>query len=67
MPSGFKGLSKFDYCGRCRGVGYCSTTCQKAHWKAHKKVCTPSAAGEGKAKHAKIVFTMKGDLTDTSI
>jgi len=26
-------------CGRCRQVCYCSTGCQKAHWKLHKKSC----------------------------
>lgn len=28
-------------CGRCRGPAYCSTKCQKRHWKegGHKKVC----------------------------
>ena len=27
------------YCIRCKLSSYCSRTCQKAHWKAHKKVC----------------------------
>jgi len=26
-------------CGSCRTVKYCDRTCQKAHWKAHKKAC----------------------------
>jgi len=26
-------------CGRCRGVQYCSTVCQKADWKVHKQFC----------------------------
>ncbi|KZT18725.1 hypothetical protein NEOLEDRAFT_1125105 [Neolentinus lepideus HHB14362 ss-1] len=26
-------------CGRCKGAKYCSTTCQRADWKAHKKAC----------------------------
>jgi hypothetical protein len=27
-------------CARCMAVSYCSTTCQKAHWKVvHKKQC----------------------------
>lgn len=25
-------------CGRC-GTSYCSTKCQKAHWKTHKPLC----------------------------
>ncbi len=32
-------------CGRCKQVCYCSTGCQKAHWKLHKKTCK---APEGK-------------------
>ena len=27
-------------CKACRSVAYCSTTCQRAHWKVHKKNCT---------------------------
>lgn len=26
-------------CSRCRSAWYCSTACQKADWKAHKKDC----------------------------
>ena len=26
-------------CSRCKRVYYCSTACQKSHWKEHKKVC----------------------------
>jgi hypothetical protein len=26
-------------CGRCRIAHYCSTQCQKAHWKDHKEEC----------------------------
>ena len=27
-------------CKACRSVAYCSNTCQRAHWKVHKKDCT---------------------------
>jgi TPR repeat protein len=27
------------YCGRCKLVRYCSTTCQRQHWSSHKKEC----------------------------
>lgn len=30
-------------CGRCKQVSYCSATCQKLHWKLHKKQCKPKA------------------------
>ncbi len=26
-------------CGRCRSIFYCSKECQRAHWKAHHKLC----------------------------
>jgi len=26
-------------CGNCQGVAYCSTKCQKEHWKKHKRLC----------------------------
>ncbi|KAG9192651.1 hypothetical protein G6011_11385 [Alternaria panax] len=28
-------------CGKCKNHKYCSTLCQKKHWKIHKKVCEP--------------------------
>ncbi|CAA7259328.1 unnamed protein product [Cyclocybe aegerita] len=31
-------------CGRCKDAQYCSATCQKAHWKAHKPKCRVAAA-----------------------
>ena len=33
------GKSGDKKCVRCKLSSYCSRTCQKAHWKAHKKVC----------------------------
>ena len=37
-------------CSVCRAIGYCSRECQKADWKAHKKVCgKPPAASGGAA------------------
>lgn len=29
-------------CGKCQQVYYCTDTCQKAHWKEHKKICKES-------------------------
>jgi hypothetical protein len=30
-------------CGRCGNVSYCSTDCQKSHWKTHKPYCKAPA------------------------
>eukprot|EP00729_Bicosta_minor_P016613 gene16613-3205_t len=30
---------KFEICGQCRTARYCSKTCQREHWKAHRKIC----------------------------
>eukprot|EP00976_Prorocentrum_cordatum_P041178 835897-Prorocentrum_minimum.AAC.1 len=30
-------------CSQCRCVFYCNVSCQKAHWKVHKKTCSPCA------------------------
>ena len=31
-------------CTSCKLVKYCNATCQRAHWKAHKKGCKKRAA-----------------------
>ena len=30
------------FCAGCKKVPYCNSTCQKAHWKEHKKMCSYS-------------------------
>ncbi|KAG6919607.1 hypothetical protein DXG01_003471 [Tephrocybe rancida] len=35
---------KFRECCGCKGVPYCSVSCQKAHWKRHRETC-------GKVEH----------------
>jgi ankyrin repeat protein len=32
----------FKKCSGCLGVKYCSQSCQRVHWKEHKKVCNKS-------------------------
>jgi len=34
-----EGDVKFKVCSRCRGVAYCSVTCQRAHWHSHRMQC----------------------------
>ncbi|RDA82768.1 hypothetical protein CP532_0403 [Ophiocordyceps camponoti-leonardi (nom. inval.)] len=31
-------------CGKCRSTSYCSTECQKADWKDHKRTCGKSSS-----------------------
>ena len=39
-------------CGRCHGVHYCSTACQRAHWKkGHKAECADAVARQQAAEH----------------
>ena len=38
-PCGHCGIPAKNLCTRCRGVRYCSVTCQKEAWPAHSKVC----------------------------
>ncbi|KAH8095204.1 hypothetical protein JL720_2483 [Aureococcus anophagefferens] len=32
-------------CSRCKAKIYCSATCQRSHWPAHKQVCAPPEDG----------------------
>lgn len=48
-------------CAKCKKRGYCSAECQKAHWKLHKKVCSPpEAEGGGKENSAPQVTIKTG-------
>ena len=47
-------------CSACRGTVYCSTACQKAHWKAHKAQC--KEIQRSLAEVASTVPTLSGTL-----
>ena len=34
-----KGVNKFQMCSGCKDCRYCSSVCQQAHWKLHRKAC----------------------------
>jgi len=35
--------TKFKFCGRCKEACYCSTECQRLHWKEHRITCVMSS------------------------
>ena len=47
------GAGTFRRCSRCRQLYYCSTFCQRVHWKrGHSRVCKPAAAAPAAAVDA---------------
>ena len=40
--------SRIQLCAGCKRVAYCNYACQKAKWKAHKKVCAYALQKDGK-------------------
>jgi hypothetical protein len=48
---------KLRACSKCHAVRYCSTACQRAHWRAHKQTCisTKDVKEANRAFHAKYV------------
>ncbi|KZP28435.1 ankyrin [Athelia psychrophila] len=46
-------------CSKCRSIKYCSTSCQKSHWSAHKKACSPFSTAN--------TVTLKPDYADGMI
>jgi len=44
--------TRFKSCARCESVSYCSKECQKAHWKAHKPLCTSKWSGPAEQSNA---------------
>lgn len=39
--AGCRVMSKLKKCSKCTIVYYCSPSCQRTHWKIHKKTCIP--------------------------
>ena len=39
MPAPLPEKKKFDACGYCPDVWYCSLMCQRADWKEHRRLC----------------------------
>jgi len=54
MPNCQKSSIKLRACSKCHAAQYCSTACQRAHWRTHKPACiTPkdvSTANRAKYK-----------------
>lgn len=48
------GLTRLKACGKCHAAFYCSTECQKKHWKEHKTRC--SARVEVIEQHGQIFY-----------
>ena len=42
-------IQNMKNCAKCHKTPYCSRECQKADWKAHKKICSKLAAEGGGA------------------
>ena len=47
-----------QHCDSCKFARYCSKTCQKAHWKIHKKTCKQitSVFSYQQLRHTKQVY-----------
>ena len=50
-----KSSIKLSACSKCHAVRYCSTACQRAHWRAHKPACiSPNDVNEANVAKYKI-------------
>lgn len=52
-----------DVCGICKMAAYCSKSCQKKDWLAHKLLCTST----GKKARKSLSFEMDDDLVHSGI
>lgn len=51
--------AKLKECSDCREVGYCSQSCQKAHWKTHKPHCREAS---GRARITEVAIDPRRPL-----
>mmetsp|Transcript_22573 Transcript_22573/g.33141 ORF Transcript_22573/g.33141 Transcript_22573/m.33141 type:complete len:235 (+) Transcript_22573:89-793(+) len=56
-----KVVKKNLVCSRCKNISYCSSTCQREHWKEHKKMCQRAERNEIKLNRP--TFQVPSDYT----
>lgn len=54
-------------CGRCQGVFYCDSDCQKADWKRHKGFCKSATAFELSVEHGIAVAPISTNAADAQL
>lgn len=59
---GEKGADK--RCSLCKAIVYCSLTCQRLHWFAHKKICSSLQEQDGKPEDTPRLKELKEDDSD---
>lgn len=58
---------KLKKCGKCEDVCYCSRECEKAHWKKHKKTCTPQFSSADNAMLTEVERIREGTGSDEQL
>lgn len=54
--------SSTTVCAVCRDVRYCSQSCQKHDWPAHKNVCKSPLGARPSEKHARALYFSDTDI-----
>lgn len=54
-------------CGRCYGVYYCNTECQRADWAEHKKYCRKQASSTARVADAMMHALTEESFTDREL